>query len=91
MNSIPNYGSVIDKVDVFNSVEIRVGSAPSGAALDSHKYHSKAVSGEFLYNLLTQIIPFLTIISGTFPEEESYISEEAIFCLTPSKLFMVGI
>ena len=48
MNTIPNYGSIIDKVDVFNSVEIRVGSAPTGAALDSHKsYHSKGASGNF--------------------------------------------
>nr|CAH0103652.1 unnamed protein product [Daphnia galeata] len=67
INSIPNYGAVIDKVDVFNSVEIRV-STPSKNTDDAIRgYTSKSISDE-------------DFSDGS--------SEEAIFCLTPSKLFM---
>jgi hypothetical protein len=45
INSIPNYGAVIDKVDVFNSVEIRV-STPSKNTDDAIRgYTSKSISG----------------------------------------------
>ncbi len=45
INSIPNYGAVIDKVDVFNSVEIRVAAASSSADDALRGYTSRSTSG----------------------------------------------
>ncbi|XP_046646453.1 uncharacterized protein LOC124336716 [Daphnia pulicaria] len=67
INSIPNYGAIIDKVDVFNSVEIRVATSTKNTDDAIRGYTSKSISDE-------------DFSDGS--------SEEAIFCLTPSKLFM---
>ncbi|XP_057365003.1 uncharacterized protein LOC130685690 [Daphnia carinata] len=67
INSIPNYGAVVDKIDVFNSVEIRVASPTKNGDDAIRGYTSKSTSDD------------------DFSEVSS---EEAIFCLTPSKLFM---
>ncbi|KZS07864.1 Uncharacterized protein APZ42_028203 [Daphnia magna] len=67
INSIPNYGAVVDKIDVFNSVEIRVASPSKNGDDAIRGYTSKSTSDDDFSEVL---------------------SEEAIFCLTPSKLFM---
>ena len=64
INSIPNYGAIIDKVDVFNSVEIRVASAPSNADDALRGYTSKSTSGKD--NFLTVLTIYRLTLSTNY-------------------------
>jgi predicted RNA-binding protein with PIN domain len=54
INSIPNYGAVIDKVEVFNSVEIRVATSSKNTDDAIRGYTAKSISGRNILQITQQ-------------------------------------
>lgn len=91
---ITNFGSIVDKVEVYNSVEVRVASSsapsqshPEDLIKSTRGFSPRSAASKFRINKWQLDSFFKTKIFIIAAAEEEI--EEAVFCLTPSKLFMV--